>query len=204
LPEPAPAFAPRFKPGLAPLGGLAGALPPSDWLKVDREAAVEVYSSLILFSKSCLSLQRRLRAVLEPATARAASAHAGWSRAQSVAMWMLIVEVRGYRWHTPSAEDAQNTLVIGAAWLDSLSPAFSEYLLEHLTFLRAWSRRVWVSSLQNGLSKSAPMESFTLSSADLTASSVISSSQVLDFMRMKEMLLPRELGHSADVFLDQL
>jgi len=89
LPEPAPAFAPRFKPGLAPLGGLAGALPPSDWLKVDREAAVEVYSSLILFSKSCLSLQRRLRAVLEPTTARAASAHAGWSRAQSVAMWML-------------------------------------------------------------------------------------------------------------------
>ena len=26
----------------------------------------------------------------------------------------------------------------------------------------------------------------------------------VDFMRMKEMLLPRELGHSADVFLDQL
>ena len=51
-------------------------------------------------------------------------------------MWMLIVEVRGYRWHTPSAEDAQNTLVIGAAWLDSLSPAFSEYLLiEHLSYI---------------------------------------------------------------------
>lgn len=93
------------------------------------------------------------------------------------------VEVRGYRWHAPRAEGAQNALVIEAAWLDPLSPAFSEYLLEHLT--RMVAARLGLLFAERILSKSAPMEPFTLSSADLTASSVISSSPVLDFVRMK-------------------
>ena len=102
------------------------------------------------------------------------------------------VEVRGYRWHALRAEGAQNALVIGAAWLDPLCPAISEYLLEHLT--RMVAARLGLLFAERILSKSAPMESFTLSSADLTASSVCYQLVAGAGFREDEMLLPRELG----------